>query len=97
MKLKLSLSRGKKYMIWKYSLSTGQEEEFKTLFRHTAEPNNAKIVSIHNFAGPKNAKMFFQISINLYTVFMSIDKNSRNVEGAYIMCPLSISMSIWNC
>ena len=46
-------------MISKYSLSTGQEQEFKTLFRHIAEPNNAKIVSIHNFAIPINAKIFF--------------------------------------
>ena len=45
-------------MIWKYSLSTVQEQAFQTLFRHIAEPNNAKIVSIHNFAVLINAKIF---------------------------------------
>ena len=81
-------------MISKYSLSTGREQEFKTLFRHIAEPNNAKIVSIHNFAVPINANIFSNFPKILYAVFLSIDKVETSKE--FTSC-VSISMSIWNC
>ena len=63
-------------MIWKYSLSTVQEQAIHTLFRHITEPNNAKIVSIHNFAVTINAKFFSNFPKILYAVFISTDKNS---------------------
>ena len=57
-------------MIWKYSLSTVQEQAFQTLFRHIAEPNNAKIVSIHNFAVPIIAKIFSNFPKSLYAYLL---------------------------